>query len=469
MGAARRLLTAGLAMLWIAGCSGSGGSDGGSAPPPSEAAMPVFSPGAGTYSTAQTVTISDATTGATIYYTTDGSTPTTTSTVYSAPITVSSTETIKAIATASGYSTSAAVSATYTISPSTVATPTFSPAAGSYNSPQAVTISDTTPGTTIYYTTDGTMPTTSSTVYSVPITVSATETIEAIAAIAGYSNSSVASATYTIMPSSLIFEDDFTDATLNSIYWNPYVTSNPSGWPWSMQAGQPQPSSSTDIPYGSTLDYDLPSFVSTGSSTNLVLKAQSGSSAEGYSWTGSVISSYPTQNNWGSGVINTPGFTFQDVYVEVKAKMPYSGNGDWPAIWFLAAPGYNGAEIDLFEGGFTLGSVDPDRIFACDYHGGGATQQKTDTGSNISDGYHIFGLEYSSGNYVKMFFDNVLMCSYTTNPPTGEYFLILNHAIAASSTSSYHSQVTASTLSPSYMYVEYVKIYDLASYLKSGG
>jgi hypothetical protein len=61
-----------------------------------------------------------------------------------------------------------------------------------------VTISDTTPGANIYYTTNGTTPTTSSSVYSSPITVSASETLEAIAVATGYSNSAVGSAVYAI-------------------------------------------------------------------------------------------------------------------------------------------------------------------------------------------------------------------------------------------------------------------------------
>jgi hypothetical protein len=77
------------------------------------AATPTFSPVAGTYTAAQTVSISDATTGATIYYTTNGTTPTTSSTVYSTAIPVASTETLEAIATATGYTTSAVASAAY--------------------------------------------------------------------------------------------------------------------------------------------------------------------------------------------------------------------------------------------------------------------------------------------------------------------------------------------------------------------
>lgn len=80
-------------------------------------ATPVFSPAAGSYSTQQMVSINDAVSGAKIYYTTDGSTPTTSSPVYGGSITVSSTQTLKAFATAAGYVRSVAASATYTINP----------------------------------------------------------------------------------------------------------------------------------------------------------------------------------------------------------------------------------------------------------------------------------------------------------------------------------------------------------------
>jgi len=75
---------------------------------------PTFSVESGDYTEAQTVTISCETSGATIYYTTDGSEPTTSSTQYTGPVTISSTTTLKAIA-AVGSSTSGVSSATYTI------------------------------------------------------------------------------------------------------------------------------------------------------------------------------------------------------------------------------------------------------------------------------------------------------------------------------------------------------------------
>ena len=163
------------------------------------AATPTFSPAAGTYSSAQSVTLSDTTSGASIYYTTNGSTPTTTSTLYNnVAIPVNSTETIKAIAVATGFTQSAVGSATYTIR-APAATPTFSPVTGTYSSGQSVTLSDTTSGASIYYTTNGTTPTTSSTLYNnVAIPVNSTETIKAIAVATGFTQSAVGSATYTI-------------------------------------------------------------------------------------------------------------------------------------------------------------------------------------------------------------------------------------------------------------------------------
>jgi hypothetical protein len=84
-------------------------------PTSTQASTPTFSPAAGTYSGAQSVTISDASSSATIYYTTNGTTPTTSSTKYTGPITVSSTETLQAIAVATGDTNSAVASAAYTM------------------------------------------------------------------------------------------------------------------------------------------------------------------------------------------------------------------------------------------------------------------------------------------------------------------------------------------------------------------
>jgi hypothetical protein len=78
------------------------------------------------------------------------------------------------------------------------AVPTFSPVAGAYSSPQSVTILDSTPGSSIFYTIDGSIPTTGSTPFTAPIVVGSTEMIRAIASAPGFVNSGIASATYVI-------------------------------------------------------------------------------------------------------------------------------------------------------------------------------------------------------------------------------------------------------------------------------
>jgi hypothetical protein len=177
------------------------------------------------------VTISDATLGAKIYYTTDGTTPIPSSPVYSGPITVSSSETVTALAVigvpgntvwygialpGGGALVSPVAKAGYTINLPQTPAPTFSTPSGTYTSAQTVTISDAMAGATIYYTTNGTTPATSSTRYTGTITVFTSETIEAIAVASGYANSVVASAVYTINQASFMLGASPTSLIVNS-------------------------------------------------------------------------------------------------------------------------------------------------------------------------------------------------------------------------------------------------------------
>ena len=281
--------------------------------PQETVATPTFTPEGGTYTEAQTVSISCATEGATIRYTTNGSDPTENSATYLNPLDINETTTVKAKAWKEGYLESEIAEATFTIEISgdpqmTVSTnqiegfqyvfgagpsqtqsftvsgidlqanvtitpsqefeittepngfyfntlslsptegvlaersvyvrmkanlavgahtgsitlvsgdlnasialsgtvneqpiavaPTFTPASGNFITAQTVSISSTTEGASIHYTTDGTEPTENSLVYSQPITVSSTTTVKAMTVATGYQNSPVAEATYTIV------------------------------------------------------------------------------------------------------------------------------------------------------------------------------------------------------------------------------------------------------------------------------
>lgn len=160
-------------------------------------AAPTFSVSAGTYAYDLSVELKSTDEGTKIYYTTDGSTPTTKSTLYTEAISISSNTTLKAIAVDAEGNQSAVASAVYVID-KTVAAPTFSVSAGTYNSEQTVVLTAKGDGITIYYTLDGSDPTTNSKVYTEPLVIDATTTVKAIAVDQYKNQSDVVSAKYTI-------------------------------------------------------------------------------------------------------------------------------------------------------------------------------------------------------------------------------------------------------------------------------
>ena len=172
-----------------------------------KALAPTFSPGAGTYTGTETVTITNnsSSPGATVYYAFNAApTPSSNSCASPCSVTVSASETLEAVSAydAGLLSESSVTSAVYTLK---APAPTFSPAAGTYKTAQNVVLSDTA-SVTICYTTNGTAPAvntagvcTAGSPYSsaIPVGVGST-TIEAVAGGNGYSTSSVVRAIYTI-------------------------------------------------------------------------------------------------------------------------------------------------------------------------------------------------------------------------------------------------------------------------------
>jgi len=161
---------------------------------------PQFSPAGGNYSEPVTVTITCATANAKIYYTTNGSEPTETSTLYTTPFTISETTTVKARGFLTDFTPSIIVSATYKFqNPDQVATPTFNPQGGTFTNKVEVSILCATEGASIYYTLNGNTPTEQDMLYVNPIEISeGTAVLKAKAFKTGMEPSDVATATYII-------------------------------------------------------------------------------------------------------------------------------------------------------------------------------------------------------------------------------------------------------------------------------
>ena len=153
-------------------------------------------PGDGTtFTTDVTVNLATATPGALIYYTTDGTDPTTSSAVYTTSLTITSSTQVKAMAWLGGAQSPVATF-NYTLDGDT-APPTATPPSGTeFETTLNVALDSATPGTTIYYTLDGSTPTTSSLEYVGPLSLITSATIRAFAT-AGGVDSLVMEFTYT--------------------------------------------------------------------------------------------------------------------------------------------------------------------------------------------------------------------------------------------------------------------------------
>jgi len=166
---------------------------------------PSFNPVPDSYNISQfpltiSLTVLDPT-GYIIYYTTDGSPPTTLSNIYDGSgISANAGQTIKAISHY-GALVSSEASGTYIASYYTVANPIAIPG-DSINliNPTLVSLSSTTPSTQIYYTLDGSDPTsTIGTIYSSALTLTSTTTLKAVCYAPDYSTSSIFTQNYTLL------------------------------------------------------------------------------------------------------------------------------------------------------------------------------------------------------------------------------------------------------------------------------
>ncbi|MBY0495295.1 MAG: chitobiase/beta-hexosaminidase C-terminal domain-containing protein, partial [Cyanobacteria bacterium] len=160
---------------------------------------PLFSPAGGTFPGQVSVSLATPTPNAVIRYTIGGADPTASDPLFTSPIAIAVSTTIKARAFRSGMTPSAVSAATYTIGGGTLAAPVATPPGGTYAQAQAVTVTADA-GAAIRYTVDGSDPTQSSSLFTAPITIAGSTTLRARAFKIGFTASEILTATYLIVP-----------------------------------------------------------------------------------------------------------------------------------------------------------------------------------------------------------------------------------------------------------------------------
>jgi beta-glucanase (GH16 family) len=221
------------------------------------------------------------------------------------------------------------------------------------------------------------------------------------------------------------FDSSFKGTTLDPSKWNTYISDANSDYtPWN---GNGAGGSGPDPGFFAVQYYD-PSHVTVDN--GLTITATAGSSEPGYSWT--------------SGIVTTQGkFAFSGGYLQVKAWMPNTRTGMWPGIWLLGDQ-TELPEVDLYEGGFL---PRPNRTFSSNLHdwvnGGCATEP----GPDFAAGWNVFGIQYDPGVSITTYLNGVEQCSYTSDVPSGPYFLILDLEVMQNfdDSASWHSVIGAST------------------------
>ena len=350
----------------------------------------------------------------------------------------------------------------------TVAAPAISTTAAQNNA-VIVTLSSSTPGTTIYYTLDGTKPTTSSQQYQAPFLVASNLTVNAIAVASGNS-SDVSSHTFSLnIPSgTLVWSDEFSNSTGTNAQPNPSV--------WMYDTG--------NSGFGNS---ELEYYCAWGSSAGPCSTSSPSEYVGSYAGTDGVlyiVGQNPSANVYTSARLKTQGlFSFMYGRIEAKMQLPEQ-QGMWPAFWML---GNNIAtinwpacgELDVMEhidgsnpppyyGGTPLGY---DWI-AGSVHGG--TQSSEISGSQTyhptgfsAAGWHTYGMIWSKGQ-IQYYVDDPVHNIYATFTPIngnfntntwpfdqGPQFVILNLAIGGS----WPGPPDNTTVFPSQLLVDYVRIY----------
>jgi hypothetical protein len=240
----------------------------------------------------------------------------------------------------------------------------------------------------------------------------------------------------------LIFDDQFAGTTLNQSNWNTYLGAE--GVQWNDEGVLPSPySAPNDKAHGGN-GFDLamygPSQVTVDN--GLTLTAQPN--------TNQWASTYP----WISGVVTTEGkFTLPTTgwYVQVKAKMPNMTNGMWPSIWFMpSVSGTSENELDGYEGGFSFYGPPNQALHSTYFLNSGTSLANTvKVSAGLAAGFNIYGIQWIPGVSVTVYLNGTQIWQVTEAQagtiPAEPYEILLDLAVASTTTRYWHTYTTSST------------------------
>jgi beta-glucanase (GH16 family) len=320
-----------------------------------------------------------------------------------------------------------------------------------------VTLSTATSGAAIYYTLDGTTPTTSSPVFEAPFLVASNLTLNAMAAASGDTDSSVTRQEFApnIPSGTLVWSDEFANST------DAIAQPNPATWTYDTGAGG----------WGND---ELEDYCGWNSSASPCSSANPNVyvGTDGYLH---IVAEQPSSGVYTSARIKTEGlFSFQYGRIEFRAEVP-EAQGFWPANWLLGSsiatldwPACG--EMDVLERVNAAGTPDWNMgsIHGTGFTGGNlGTQFDFPSGQSAGTAFHTYGMIWSKGS-VAYYVDDPSQPYVTYTPSSigglsgsvwpfdsGPSFLILNLAVGGS----WPGSPGASTPFPSQMLVDYVRIY----------
>ena len=328
--------------------------------------------------------------------------------------------------------------------------------ASALNGAQVVTLTDATPGASVYYTLDGATPSPASTQYLAPFLVAANVTVQAVAILSAYTNSPVTTKVFA------------PNVATNTLVWSDEFTSSPMG------PGQPNPSTwGYDTGNNGWGNHELEDYCGWGSTVS-PCNTSMPNAYVGTDGSLHIAARQPSPGVYTSARMKTQGlFSFQYGRVEFRAQVP-EAQGFWPAGWLLgnsiATINWPGCgELDVLER--VNAATRPDTTVGS-IHGPGFTGASIGStysfpSNQTASSWHTYGMIWKPGS-IAYYVDDPMNPYVTFTPATltgypgakwpfddGPQFLLLNLAIGGD----YPGSPTATTPFPSEMLVDYVRIY----------